>query len=212
MREIIQDLSFGISRPTSARVTELIARINERLIQIDPRRGKKMAAWIKRNIEEAFVLGDTNATQELRKALVAAGESPGSIVRGFTSINQTQLSAAIDSFGITSTRALESMREQLGFAIRKTQQTIVRNVDIGTISARGILQGRTGQQISDDIAALILGRKVSPELRNRLRAVGFRADMFDRFERIARGQIININGRNFTVRNYADLVDRKSVV
>lgn len=208
LEQIVKELSFGISRATGRRATELIAEINRRLAELNPRGQTRVAAWIKREVRGAYILGDRGASRELRKLLVQAGQDPTSITRSFVAINQTQMQGLVDSMRATAKGIQELMREDIGFAIRRTQVKIRQNAALRKITVDAFVRGPTGQQTSDDIAAMLLGKKVSPELKERLRGIGFRAVDFDRFERIARGQIIQAGKRRFTVRSYSNLVAR----
>lgn len=208
IRQIIQDMAKGISAPGGERVRQLLARINEQLIALDPTKASSMRRWIKKNIPRAFVLGDRNASAELRKQLLIALEDPTSVVRGWTIVNATQMATVVNAMEITTKAAVESIRRDLQFVVRRTQLTLSQNEAMRRITVDGLLRGRTGQQVRDDLAAMLLKDRVPREVRERLKAIGFRSDMFARFERIARQQLITAGSRTFTVGSYADLVAR----
>lgn len=208
LTQIIRDLSLGITRPSARRTAELIAAINIRLAQLDPRAQTRIAVWIAREVQGAYILGDKGASRELRKLLVQAAQDPTSIKRSFVAINQRQMQGLVDAMQATAKGIEKQIRREIGIAIRRTQATIKKSAAIRRITVDAFVRGRTGQQVSDDIAAMLLGKKVDPEVKERLRSLGFRANDFDRFERIARGQLIQVGGRRFTVRSYSDLVAR----
>lgn len=209
---ILRELAAGVSRPGAARATALMREIHRQIDDLDPRKASYVRNWIRREIPRAFVLGDRNATQDLQKQLNAvtsekAGEF-GSVNRTFNATNQTAMKAVTIAMETKLTDAANQMRTRFGLVIRQTQQTLVSEASLRSQTVGGIIRGATGRAIADDLASLLLGDKVPKQTRDRLRDVGFRGDMFEEFERVARGELIQVGKRRLSVRSYADLVAR----
>lgn len=212
IRRILDQLAAGISRPGAARAAALLRDLNDQIDKLDPKKVSFVRNWIRREIPRAFVLGDRTATQDLRKQLedVASGkrEEFGDINRTFNGTNQVAMKAIMFAMEDRLGNVAAEMRARLGLIVRRTQQTLVTEQSLRDTTVSGILRGAAGRSVADDIAALLLKNKISPDLKKRLNDVGFRADMFDEFERVARGELITVGNRRMSVRAYADLVAR----
>lgn len=209
---ILRELAAGVSRPGGARTAELIRTIRELVRQLDPKRDSFVREWIRRNIPRAFVIGDRAATRDLQRQLEAASEEQasgvGSVNRTFTAVNQTAMKAITAAMEETLGRAADEMRANLGLFIRRTQQVLVSEPAIRDVTVSGIIRGSTFRQRADEIAAVLLGKKITPQIKKDLSEIGFRAEHFNDFERIARGEMITAGARRFNVRDYANLVAR----
>jgi len=209
---ILRELAAGVSRPGSARTAELIRNIRDLVRQLDPKRDSFVRDWIRKNIPRAFVLGDRAATRDLQRQLEAVSSERaaevGSVNRTFTAVNQTAMKAITAAMEETLGRAADEMRANLGLFIRRTQQVLVSEPSIRNVTVQGIIRGSTFRQRADEIAAVLLGKKITPQIRKDLSEIGFRAEHFNDFERIARGEMITAGARRFNVRDYANLVAR----
>lgn len=209
---IINELASGVSRPGGARTAELLRNIRDYVRELDPRRDSFVRDWIRRNVARAFVLGDRAATRDLQRSLedVSSEQAAGfgSVNRGFGAANQTAMRAIAGAMEETLGRAADEMRGNLGLFIRRTQQVLVSDQAVRDVTVSGIIRGSTFRQRSDEIASILLGKKVSPQVRRELESIGFRAEHFNDFERVARGEMITAGKRRFNVRDYANLVAR----
>lgn len=209
---ILRELAAGVSRPGGARTAELVRTVRQLINELDPKRDSFVRDWIKKNIPRAFVLGDRAATRELQNQLESAAsgsaENFGNINRTFTGVNQTAMRAITAAMEETLGGAADQMRSNLGLFIRKTQQVLVSEPAIRNVTVSGIIRGSTFRQRSDEIAAVLLGKKITPQIKKDLSEIGFRAEHFNDFERIARGEMITAGARKFNVRDYANLVAR----
>jgi hypothetical protein len=208
MEDIIAELSEGLSQPGAQRVSSLTSAVNNLLQELNPNRDSLVSQWIKENVRKAFVLGDAAATQDLRSELRRVGRGTRQLRSTWTAVNATELRAITAAMQATARGKMEEIRRLIGFRIRRTQLTLAKNERLRALTRRGIIRGRTGKQIADDMASMLLGKKVPPEVKKRLRAHGFSAQDFEALEQLARKQVIRVGGRTFTVRQYADLVSR----
>ena len=212
LERILNELSVGLSRPGASRARDTLATIRDLIVDLDPNRAGFVRNWIRREIPKAFVLGDRSATRQLREELekVAAGtrQAFGDPNRAFTAVNQTAMKGITAAMEATLGRAAQDMYGFIGTVVRRTQVTLLQSEKIREATVAGIIRGSTGQQVSDDIASILLQKKVSPEVRQRLGEFGFRGDLFRDFEAIARGEMITVGARRFSVRSYANLVAR----
>lgn len=212
---ILAKLAKGISQPGQARANALLREINRLTDDLDPKRPGKMRDWIKANITKAGILGDKQATRELRSQLKNLGidtrKAFGTKMNtSFTTVNSTAMKAVAAAMTEQLGRAAEDLRATIGTIVQKTRQTIISEPRLRETVVGGVLTGRTGKQVADDLAAALLRKKgkISPEIKKRLSEVGFRGDMFDEFEKVARGQVIRVGKRRFSVRAYSNLVAR----
>jgi len=205
---LIAELAAGVSRSTAGRTAELLRRLNELIDDLDPRKAGYVRRWIRRNAERAYVLGDVNATRAIRRTLRSAGQDPAGIDRTWTAVNAASMAAVVRAMRESFGRIANELRTNLGLFVRRTQLQLLQSRQIQEATVGGILRGATGQQVKDDIAAVLLGRKLKPEIRERLKAVGFRGDMFRDFEAVARRELVQAGARRMKVRDYADLVAR----
>lgn len=208
---ILAEMALGVSRPGAARAQALIREINRFVDQLHPRKQSFVRDWIKREGQKAFVLGDRQATRELRKSLASAPDPSArevEINRAWTAVNQTGLRAVSAAMETHLTKAAEDLRAGLGLVIRRTQQRLVSDQSIRDATVEGIIRGSTARKVADDIAAAMLRRKVSPEVKARLRASGFDASMFRDFAAVARGTFVQAGARRMSIASYADLVAR----
>lgn len=210
MKQITAELARGISRPGAGRARDLLVEIDRLIASMDPRRQGFVRNWIRTNIPRAFVLGDRGASRALQGDLnrIASGQGFGNVNRTFTGLNQTQLRAVTAAFESTMGRAAADIRATIGTVVRQTQVTLQQSARIREATVGGIIRGKTGAEVSNDIAEALLGPKITPEIRRRLKEHGFRGDQFDAFERIARQEYIKVGKRTMSVRNYANLVAR----
>ena len=212
VRQLIQTLGEGVSRPGGARVTELLRTLREKAVALDPARDSFVRRWIKTNIAKAFVLGDRAATRQLREALqdLSAGEraSFGDVSKTFTAVNSTAMKGIAAAMDQTMRRVHGDLLRKLNLVVRETQVTLVSSQAIRDVTTGGILRGVAGRKVADDIAAMILKRSTNPELKKRLRDVGFQPRQLTDFENVARGQVIQAGSKTMKVRDYANLVAR----
>jgi len=209
---ILRELSLGITQPGGARARELIARIRDLILELDPSRDGKVRAWIRETVHEAFVLGDDAATRQLRESLsdLSSGDRQawGEIATGWTAVNQTAMRAIISSMDETLRQVASQMQSQFALAVRRTQLVLHTDQAIREATVSGIIRGATGRQLSDDIANIILEGRGGPEAIARLREQGFQPDLLKLYERLAKGQVVRVGARNYDVRAYANLVAR----
>jgi len=211
-RRIVAELAAGVSRPGAARARELLARIDEILGDLDPRKQSSVRKWIVENARKAYVLGDQAATKQIRDVLARLPDKGraefGEVDTSWTVINNNAMRGIAAAMSATLGQAKAQMSSFLTTTIRQTQVAGNLSEAILQTTTGGLLRGVAGQSIKDDIASILLEGKVDPAVRQRLSEVGYRGDMFDKFERIARGELITVGGKTFNVRTYADLVAR----
>lgn len=210
IRRLVTELAAGVSQAQAFRTEALLARLRKILDDIDPKKSKVVSDWIKTNVRKAFVVGDSEATRSLQAAL---RESPLSVGRKFlpvdaqfTVINEIAINGLVAAMNATMGKARDLIEAKLGTVIRQTQTSLASAARIREATTEGFIRGATRQEIADDIASILLGKRIAPEVRDRLRTHGFNASMFNDFEAVARGQMIKIGKRNFTVRHYSNLV------
>lgn len=206
-RQIVNELARGISQVGARRATALLSKINAMLARLDPGKQGQLRRWISTRIPRAYVLGDEAASFELRKILRAAGRDPASVRDAFVALNNDEMRGVAAAMRLRTKDALESIRDLIGTTIRETQRTFRENAAIRDITSGGFLRGRTGKQISDDLAEMLIG---TPDRATtaRLRALGFTGDALTDFRNLAEHKMIQVGGRNFRVSSYADLVAR----
>jgi len=209
---IVREMAYGMSRPGAARAQALVRRIDELLATMNTRRQEYVRNWIKRNASRAFVIGDRNATAKLRTMLrnVGSGKAAdfGDVNTSWTAINNTSLAAIARAMQESLQVAPNEIRRITSTAIRASQVTLNQNKKIMDATVGGLIRGRTGQQVADDIASIFLKGRTSPEVRKRLMEIGYRGEMFESFEKIARGEMIRVGQKTMSVRSYANLVAR----
>lgn len=209
VERITRQLAAGISHVGSARVTALLREINAQIALLDPLKQSRVRRLIRDIIPRAYVLGDKTATAALRaelKSLGAGASDLKAISRTWTTVNQTAMRGVVLGTDTTLGGTAAEMRRRLHLVVLDTQQTLLSEAAINNPVVSGIIRGETGRAIADDLAVSLLGDKIPPDVKRRLRLHGFSGDMFDEFEAIARGQMIKVGGRNFSVRAYANLV------
>ncbi len=206
-RQIVNELAEGISQPGARRVTRLLARINILLARLDPAKVGQLRRWVRRQIPKAYVLGDVGATFELRKVLRAAGRDPASVVSARVALNERSLRGVVSAMNVTLKGRMEEMRRLIGFRIRETQRTLTENAAMREITKGGLLRGRAGKQVSDDIKRMLIG---TPDrvTTNRLKSLGFTGEALEDFRNFADHKFIQVGLRRFRVASYADLVAR----
>ncbi|MCJ2530697.1 MAG: hypothetical protein LN413_00045 [Candidatus Thermoplasmatota archaeon] len=207
-KRVLRQLRAGMAMPGSARVQALVAEISRILLRLQPKSKSPVRTWVRSQLARAYVLGGSAATRQLRADLLNAQAGHLNISRTWTAINQNSLGSVVAATEAMLQGAVEDMKRILGTAIRRTQVTLLQAVQIRDATVSGIIRGATGRQVSDDIASILLKGKVSPAVKRRLAGIGFRADMFQEFERIARGQIITVGKVRMNVRHYSNLVAR----
>jgi hypothetical protein len=212
LRQLVDELSYGVSRPGAARVSALLKRIDEILVKVDPKKSSPIRSWLRNQAPRAYVLGDKESTQRLRNYIKNLSSEKrdlyGEPKTAWTSINNSTMNAIVRSLGETFSKMKADMKAAVGVSIRRTQLTLLQSEKVAEATSGGIIRGRTGQEVADDIASILLKGKVSPEVRKRLSAIGFRGDMFNSFEKIARGEMITVGKKTMSVRAYADLVSQ----
>lgn len=210
IRRIVRELAAGVSAGGAARGQALIQRMRQLLKQVDPKADNEVRKWILRETKKTFVIADQEATRELQAALRGAGKVTTRKLRPveveFTAINGAALQGVVTAMESTLGAARDQMEAALGKVIRQTQTSIARAAQLREATVSGFLRGATSQQIADDIASVLLGKGIPADVRARLQATGFDAKMFSDFEAVARGKLITVGKRTFSVRSYADLV------
>ena len=206
------ELAAGVTRTSAARVRELMARIKAILLRINPAKASWIRNWIIQTASKSFVLGDRSATKELRDELrtlaIAEQISFGGLRTSFTALNQTSLQGVIAAMTTKFQGIHDQILARVGSVVRETQVTLLQSQKIREATTSGYLRGFTGQQVKDDIASILLRKKISPAVRTRLEAVGFSARLFESFEQVAREELITVGSKTMSVRNYANLVGR----
>jgi hypothetical protein len=212
LRQLVNELAAGISKPGAGRVASLIKRIDEILANIDPRKSSPVRTWLRRQAPRAYVLGDNEATGKIRNYIKNLSTEQrgafGEVRDGFTAINNTQMGSIVRAMQDTLSDVKSNMREMIGVTIRRTQLTLTESRKVMEQTSGGIIRGATGKAVADDIASVLLTGKVKPEVRKRLGEIGFRGEMFNSFEKVARGEMITVGKKTMSVRAYADLVAR----
>lgn len=210
IRRIVGELVAGVSNAQAFRAEALLKRLRVLLNELDPKADSAVRRWIKAQLPKVYVLGDDQATASLKAQLRQVGRSgvkglePGDA--SFAALNATSLRGIVAAMEATLGKAKASIEEALGTVVRQTQVSIARSAAIRDASVSGFIRGATSQQVADDIASILLGKRISPEVRARLEATGFNARLFKDFEAVARGTLIKVGKRTFSVRAYSDLV------
>lgn len=212
IQRILATLANGISQPGAARAVTLISRIRELISDLNPAADTAVRAWIKENVAKAFVLGDDDATNALRKELDEASSDErdafGSVSDSFTAVNQTAMRAITSLMEETLKGAAADMLNVLIGAIRRTQLALHMDAGVRGAVTGGIIRGATYSQLSDDIANVILQGSGDAASLARLSAAGFQPDLLKLYQQLAQGQFIRIGNRTYSVRAYANLVAR----
>lgn len=211
LRRVIDQLAAGVSRPGAARAAKLTRQLNEQINRLDPKRSKFVRDWIRRNVPRAFILGDKAGTRTLRQELKNLADAPakeafGDVRQGFTANNNAALRGITRAMEATLGKAAEDMRAAMGTTIRETQVRLLQSQKIREATVGGRIRGATGKEVADDIASILLGKKVKPSVRKRLREIGFTGRDFENFEQVARGTVIQVGRKRMNVRDYSDLV------
>lgn len=209
MKRVVEEMASGVSRPGAARLRELATRIDDLLGKLNPRKQGQLREWVRENVRKAYVLGDEQATRELRDAMkaLASGER-WTITSAWTPLNDQSVNAVTRMMLETLGKVHGELSAYLKTTIRQTQIAYQQSEQVINATTSGYLRGVTGQRIRDDIAAALLGDKISPAVRERLQRVGFSAPLFNRFERIARQEVITAGSKTYNVSTYAELVAR----
>lgn len=214
--QIGRELAAGVSKPGAARARSLVKRMRELSDRLDPKKKGFVRDWIRENAPRAFVLGDRAATRQLREDLQKTSTEKradfGEINRTFGGVNNASLKTITAAMETSLGQGADQVRNQLGLIIRRTQQRLVADQEIRDATVGGIIRGATGRQVADDIASSLLGKKVPKQVKERLRARGFRAEDFEAFEQVARKEMISVGGRRMNVRSYSDMVARTQMV
>lgn len=206
--QIKRRIASGITGVGIQQVEATIREINRLMISLDPANAGFVKNWIKKNITKASVLGERATSRELRKIFTKA-LSDKKIVSGFGLVNQTSMQAVIETMEARFTGKTAQMRELLGTTIRDTQVSLLRSKQISDAVKNGIIRGKTGQAVRDDITAILLGDgKIPPAVRRRLAAVGFRPENFDALQAVAGDTIIQVGQRRMSIATYASQTAR----
>lgn len=208
---ILQELARGVTRAGAGRARDVLIRIRHLAAELNPRADSKVRDWIRRELPKAFILGDESTAREVRRILAEAGADRVpvgiSVGGGFTVANRTALGALV----ATMVTRLEAVHRQIletaGFVIRNTQLKAQTNQAVREHVVGGIIRGATGREISNDISKAILTGQVPAAAAERLRQAGFAGDL-ELYKRLSDGQFIQVGGRRFDVRSYANLVAR----
>lgn len=206
--QIKRQIAAGITGVGVQQVEATIREINRLMVSLDPANAGFVRNWIKKNILKASVLGERATSRELRKIFLKAA-SDTKIVSGFGLLNQTSMQAVIKTMEARFTGKVAQMKELLGTTIRDTQVGLLRSKQISDAVTGGIIRGKTGQAVRDDIAAILLGDgKIPPAVRRRLAAIGFRPENFDALQAVAQDTIIQVGKRRMSISSYANLTAR----
>lgn len=207
---ILEELAAGVTRAGAGRARDTLIRIRELAAELNPRRDSQVRDWIRRELPKAFILGDKATAREAARQLAEAGAERVGDVKvntAFTAVHSTALSAMV----ATMTARLEDAHRQIlqtaGFVVRNTQLKAQTNQEVKEHIVDGIIRGREGRKVSNDIARAILTGKLSPEAVQRLRQAGHAGDI-ELYKALADGQFITVGKRRFDVRAYANLVAR----
>ncbi len=215
LRRIHRRLAVGITRPGSAQALRLEREINQLINSLDPRkRGSFVSRWIKRTVTKAFVLGDRGASGDLqgqiRNAATSTKQAAGitKVNRTINVVNRTALRSTIKELEATLSRTAQDLRSTLSSTIRNTQTKLLSNKRVADAVSKGRITGAEGRQIAKDIATQLLGKKLSPEARARLKELGFGTAELKNLKQIGKDQVVRVGSRRFSVRNYSKLVAR----
>jgi hypothetical protein len=210
IERILRELAAGVTHAGAARARETLVRIRQLAAEINPRRDSQVRDWIRRELTKAFVLGDRDAAADVKRQLEGAGAERAGDVRltsGFSATNKTALSVLVASM----VRRLDDVHRQIlqtaDLVVRNTQLRAQTDAQVREHIVDGIVRGRTGREVSNDIAKAILTGKVSPEAAERLRQAGHAGDIA-LFKELSEGKFITVGKRRFDVRAYANLVAR----
>lgn len=212
VERILEELARGVTRPGGARAAETLANVKALVRDLDPSKASYVRDWIRRNIPKAYVLGDRAATQELRAELRAVASDKadefGKVNTTFSGVNQVSMKAVTAAMESNMTGAAGEILKNAGLFIRRTQ--LIQTQDVGTREAvtSGIIRGATHREVADDIASILRGGKITPEMRTELREAGFGGVYLETAEAFGNGQLITVGQRRFSVQGYANLVAR----
>jgi len=205
---ILRELAAGVSRAGAGRARDTLIRIRQLAAKINPRADSQVRDWIRRELPKAFILGDKDTARDVLATLAQAGAESVAGVRvsdGFSGASNAQLNILI----ATMTARLEEIHRQVlqtaGFVIRNTQLKAQANQEIRQTIVDGIVRGKTGRDVSNDIAKAILTGKVSPDAAERLRAAGHAGDI-ELYKQLSEGQFITVGKKRMDVRAYSNLV------
>lgn len=210
IRRIVGELVAGVSKAQAFRAEALLKRLRALLKELDPQADAFVRKWIRTQLPKVYVLGDDQATAALKAQLRQIGRSgvkglePGDA--SFAALNATSLRGIVAAMEGTLGRAKDSIESALGTVVRQTQVSLAKSAALRDASVSGFIRGATQQQVADDIASILLGKRISPEVRARLEATGFNAKLFADFEAVARGTLIKVGKVRMSVRHYANLV------
>ncbi len=215
LTRIQRRLAVSITRPGSAETARLTREVNQLINSLDPsKRGSFVDRWIRRTVPKAFMLGDRSGSKDVQTAINnAAGSTKDAagitrVNRKVDVVNRTALKSAVTEIRATFTRQAQDLRSTLGTTVRNTQTTLLSQKRIANAVSKGRITGAEGRQIAKDIATQILGKKLSPDARARLKELGFQTGDLRNFKQIGKGQIIRVGNRRFSVRAYSKLVAR----
>lgn len=212
MERILNELAAGMSRPGAARARDLLLRIRQLSAELDPRRDTLVRTWIRERLPQAFILGDKAATRQLREALEKSSSEKrnefGDINRAFSAVNSTALRAIVASMEDHLADVARQVYTTAAIAVRKTQLTLQQDAAVREAVTGGIIRGAAGREISNDIAAVVLAGKSSPEALKRLQERGFHQDTLELYKRLSQGQMVTVGKKTMNVRAYANLVAR----
>lgn len=208
--QILRELAAGVSRAGAGRARETLIRIRQLAAEINPRADSMLRDWIRRELPKAFILGDRDAAREVLRQLADAGVDKIEGVRvgsTFTSTSNAQLNILIGSMVARMEEIHRQILQTAGLVIRNTQLRAQTNAEVRDHIVDGIVRGKAGRQVSNDIAKAILTGKVSPEAAARLKEAGFAGDL-ELYKQLSEGQFIMIGGKRLPVRSYSNLVAR----
>lgn len=211
IRRVLAELAAGVSRPGAARIAATMIRIRQLAREINPAVDSRLRDWIKRELPQAFILGDKNAVDDVRRALEEAAQvnlpGGGPLITGFSPIHQTQLSAILAAMRNTYTGVYRQILQTSEYVLRRTQLALQTDQAVRDHIVSGIVRGAAGRQISNDIARAILRGQVPADAQARLTQVGLAGDI-ELYKQLADGKLVQVGGRRFNVRTYSNLVAR----
>lgn len=204
VNQILKELAAGVSRPGALRSAAILARITEIAHEINPAKASKLRAWIRREVPNAFILGDKNAVADL-KAVFADAEMEKSLASAFNAVNSTSLRAILASMTSKFADVHRQILSTSEYVINRTRLAFNTDAAVRDQVTQGIIRGSAGRTISNDIAKAILKGIVTPDAAKRMQQVGLGGDL-ELYKQLSEGKLIQVGGKRMNVRTYSNLV------
>ena len=207
----LADLGYGATPAGANRACSLLKKINDILGILDPHRHEALHVRIRQRLQGIEVAGSPAETSNIRARLCELTAPTKEASRAgdpWTIIDPSSVAVLIDATEKHFAGLKAKADRQPEAEARQTLQLTRKFRRIRDMIACGEILGLTGQHVADCVAAVLLRRKVGWDVRRRILAEGFSGKLFESFEAVARRETITIQGRTFTIRDYADTVAR----